>query len=309
MFGVKRLKKRKEVPTYIELTNKDGLKVIFSNLGASIFAIFFDNQLMTVTPRRKSDFNHEEIYHGKTIGPISGRIKKGKLFIKDKEYNYPINEGQNTLHSGISGLSNQIFDYEMINDGVVFKYDNEDAEYIVTYEIQGTVLKLSFLVKPHRPIPLALTNHSYFSLGDKDISHLKLKANASKYIKVNPCDLVPEIVKDVPPFLDFRKGRDFIRDIEHSYLQDSHTKGYDHSLLLDNDDPIVIENKNYKLTILSDFNALQIYTDNYKNNVKMKGTSEDIHRGVAIEPQDNQLERKIYNDIYQRYIEYRFEKK
>lgn len=293
---------------FIKLTNNKSLEVILSTLGASIFAFYFDGKIMTVTPRKKKDFYLSNIYHGKTIGPVCGRIKNGCLSLNDKTFNYPINEGQNTLHSGENGLSNQLFDYEVIKDGIIFRYKNEDAEYLIKYQLVNNSLKVDFEVRPLHPLPLALTNHAYFSLGDKDISKLSLKVNASKFIEVNKEDLIPERTKEVPPFLDFRNGRMIEQDINHPYLQESRTKGYDHPLLCD-DGRAVLENENYRLTINSDFTSILIYSDNYPNNVKMIGSNNKTHRGIAIEPQDNQLERKIYQNTYKRFIEYRFEKK
>ena len=295
---------------YITLKTEDGLEVTFSNLGASIFEIRYNHRLMTLTPKRKKDFCREDIYHGKTIGPICGRIEKGQLFIIDKVYNYPINEGENCLHGGPHGYSNRIFDYELTKSGIRFSQEDELGKYIVEYHLNKNVLRVDFRVEPKEEIPLALTNHAYFSLGKKNILKNKLQIKASKYIEVNKADLLPLGIKKVPACLNFKKARTIGRCIDNPYLQNSHTKGYDHSLLLDEMfSPVILETKTYRMTITSDFNAIQIYSDNYDVNAEMKGTNEALHRGIAIEPQDNQLERKTYKDIYQRYIEYRFEKK
>ena len=294
---------------YVTLGNKDALQVTFCTLGASIYAIRFNNRLMTLTPKRKRDFALSYIYHGKTIGPVCGRIKKGKLFIKDKEYDFLPNEGENTLHGGPSGFSNQIFAYELINNGIVFAYEDDLGKYIVEYRIDDSTLKVNYRIELKKEIPIAITNHSYFTLGSKNILKTKLQISASKFIEVNSKDLIPERIRKVLPCLNFKKPRNIGRCINNSYLKDSKTNGYDHSLILDEvGSPIILENKKYRLTITSNFNAVQIYSDNYNENVEMLNTKEKVYRGIAIEPQDNQLERKSYRDTYSRFIEYRFSK-
>lgn len=295
---------------FITLGNKDELLVTFSNLGASIYSIRFNHRLMTLTPKRKRDFVLPEIYHGKTIGPVCGRIKNGKLFIKDKEYVFPLNEGKNTLHGGPDGFSTQIFDDELIDNGIRFTFEDEKGTYVVEYQIKENTLRIDFDVTPKQEIPLAMTNHSYFTLGKKNILKTKLQINASKFIEVNPNDLLPERIKTVPTCLDFRKPRNIGRCINNPYLQESVTKGYDHSFILDDmGSEIVLENDKYCLTIKSDFTAVQVYSDNYENGVEMINTKGNIYRGIAIEPQDNQLERQTFKDRYNKFIEYRFDRK
>lgn len=295
---------------FITLGNKETLEVVFSTLGASIYTIRFNHRLMTLSPKKKNDFALPQIYHGKTIGPICGRIKNGQLFINDKEYDFIVNEGKNTLHGGPNGFSNQIFDYQLIDQGIRFIYENEKGEYIVNYLLSDDTLKIEFKVTPKEEIPLALTNHSYFTLGSRNILKTKLQINASKFIEVDKGDMIPLKVRSVPTCLDFKKGRNIGRCINNPYLKNSKTNGYDHSFLLDEvGSPIILENKKYRLSITSNFDAVQIYSDNYYDNVDMIGTKDTMYRGIAIEPQDNQLERKSYRNIYSKFINYKFEVK
>ena len=111
--------------------------------------------------------------------------------------------------------------------------------------------------------------------------------------------------------MDFRKARNIGRCIDNLYLQNSRTKGYDHSFILeDTCSDIALETGQYLLTIKSDFNAVQVYSDNYENGVEMIGTKGNVYRGVAIEPQDNQLFRKELKlgETYERYISYTFKR-
>ncbi len=262
---------------------------------------------MTLTPKKKNDYALPHIYHGKTIGPVCGRIKNGQLFIEDKEYVFPVNEGENTLHGGPQGFSTQLFDYSFIDNGIRFIFKDENGQYIVEYHLNENTLKVDYFVNPKKEIPLSLTNHSYFTLGKSNNLKNKLTINASTFIEVNKKDLIPERIKIVPTCLDFKKARNINRCINNPYLQDSRTKGYDHSFILDEiGSRIIFENNRYQLSITSSFKAVQIYSDNYEDGIEMLGTKEKIHRGVAIEPQDNQLERKTYTEPYHQFIEYTF---
>lgn len=295
---------------YIKLGNKDLLEVTFCTLGASIYSIRFHHRLMTLTPKRKRDFALSYVYHGKTIGPVCGRIKNGQLFIKDKEYDFMPNEGENTLHGGPSGLSNQIFEHTLIENGIRFVYTDNKGRYVVEYHLNEDTLRIDYHIYPIQETPLAITNHSYFTLGNRNILKTKLQIKASKFIEVNPIDMIPERVKAVPTCLNFNTPRNIGRCINNLYLKNSKTNGYDHSLILDETgNQILLENKKYRLSIVSDFTAVQIYSDNYNEGVEMFGTKEKVYRGIAIEPQDSQLERNSYSNTYNRFIEYHFYQK
>ena len=73
--------KRKD--KYIIYKNND-FKVILSALGASIVQISINEDILTMTPINFDDLNRRDIYYGKTIGPITNRIKDGFIKIDDK---------------------------------------------------------------------------------------------------------------------------------------------------------------------------------------------------------------------------------
>ena len=94
----------------ITIKNSHSLKMVFSSLGASIFAIYYDGALMTLSLADKNDYLNPELYHGKTIGPVCGRIADGQI----GEHHYELNEDNVARHGGKNGLSMQVFDYEII---------------------------------------------------------------------------------------------------------------------------------------------------------------------------------------------------
>lgn len=54
--------------------------------------------------------NNAPLYVGRIIGRFGGRIAKGQFDIDGVEYKIPANEGNNSLHGGANGLSQQFYD-------------------------------------------------------------------------------------------------------------------------------------------------------------------------------------------------------
>ena len=103
---------------YIYITNGD-LDIVLSCLGASIVEIKYNDDLLTMTPINYDDLNREDIYYGKTIGPVANRVKDGLIKIDNQNYYLPLNEKGVCNHSGKAGLSNQIFDVDIKEEKVI----------------------------------------------------------------------------------------------------------------------------------------------------------------------------------------------
>ena len=316
-----------EIPI-IEADNGLGLKVYFSSYGASIYAIYFDGKIMTLTPKNAKGFARGDIYYGKTIGAIAGRVKNGKVIINDKEYQITPNEGGNALHGGDYAVSKFLFAGKITNNNntafsirYVFKKKKMkdglpgNIEYIISYYLSANDNQLIIDLRaiPSEDTPISLTNHSYFCLGDENINNLLLTIPASKFISPDEKELIMKDIRDVNEIMDFRKKKPITRDINDDYLMNSRTKGYDHFFLLDdNKEPIILENSKYKLEITSDMDGTIIYSDNYEDGCDVVNTKTNlIHRAVAIEPEDSPLKDHIIKkgDMYHKQITYKFFKK
>ena len=97
-------------------------------------------------------------------------------------------------------------------------------------------------------------------------------------------------------------------DIDNPFLKDHRSNGIDHSLVLD-DPLIILEGNKYRLEITSDFETVQLYSYNYPDDVVMENTKDEIYKGIAIEPEDNPLNKLVLrpNEEFERNVEYRFE--
>ena len=306
------------------IKNNNGLDLALTSLGASIYSIKFCGELMTLTPQDYQDFAKDNIYYGKTIGPIPNRLKNGRIVINRKAYQLNTNEDKNTLHSSNIGLHQKMFDYEIVDKeemtSVIFYYQKKNMEdnlpgnvsYTIQYDLykKENILVLQLIARSDKNTVMGLTNHTYFSLGQSHLDGLTLTIPSHYFIETGKEDLLPLKERKILPCLDFNEPKRIEKDIDDPYLQNHRSLGYDHCFLL-NKGNIKLENNKYILDIQTDFPAVQIYSDNYVDNIKMMKTDETNHRGIAIEPQDNLLKRIILKkgSIYHRTIKYRFYQK
>ena len=312
---------------FVEVSN-DVLTVTFCDLGASIYSIKFNNKEMLLTPKDIEDYSTNNMYHGKTVGRTANRIKGNIIKIDGKSYKLEENEFGNTLHGGANGLSTKIFKYKIKDSKnsykVTFNRTSKDSESgfpgklktTITYSVHKIKpeLKIDFKAKTDQPTLCDLTNHSYFNLGEESVKPLSLKISSSKYLLTTTDELLPLSYKDVFEELDFRKIKRIKKGLKSPLIKQGKANGYDHYLKFDEiskKPQITLKSKDVQLKISTDFEGVQIYTDNYEDDIEYFGTHEELNRGIAIEPMDDYLIRKVLkpNEKYSHYIKYKFIKK
>jgi len=298
---------------YIEITNND-FKVTLSSLGASIVSIYIGDDILTMTPVNLEELNRKDIYYGKTIGPITNRVKDGLIKIDNKEYHLPLNEDGISNHSGDIGLSNQIFNADIDIDKVIFTYiehiEDITISYIIIYSFNDYQIRIDYFIRINNKFVINLTNHTFFTLNEPNINNLSLKLDSDFYIESDKDTLLPLSAKPIIDCLDFNNEKIIAKDIDDPYLMNHKSKGYDHSFILKNK-IVKLSSPQYELDISSDYECAHIYTDNYEDGVKTKNSDVNFRRGVAIEMTDNILSRPVIDkdEVYQRYIIYTFKKK
>ncbi len=299
---------------YILVTNND-FKVALSMLGASIVSIYIGDDILTMTPINLEELNRKDIYYGKTIGPITNRVKDGLIKIDDKEYQLPLNEIGISNHSGILGLSNKLFVSNIQDNRVIFTYNQKIKDVNIIYGIAYTFnddyqIRIDYIVRVSNKFVINLTNHTFFTLNEPNINNLSLKIDSDSYIESDKDTLLPLSIKPIIDCLDFNNEKLITKDIDNPYLMNHKSKGYDHSFILKNK-IVKLSSPKYELDITSDFECAHIYSDNYEDGVKTRNSNVNFRRGVAIEMTDNILSRPIIDkdEVYQRYIIFSFKKK
>jgi aldose 1-epimerase len=308
---------------YIKL---DSFEVSLSSLGASIFYIKLDDRYLTRTPLFEKDFIGPKMYDGKTIGRFANRIQGNVINIDGKSYILDANENGNTLHGGLNGLATKIFDSqieELIDSVIVtYSYLSKDGEsgfpgnlsIKVIYTIKNNSIGINFLATTDKTTCCSLTNHTYFTVGERSLNDTKLQINASKYLHCDSKELLPIEIRDVPSYLDFRQIRNIMDDISNPVLINSKAKGYDHHYYFDDEDVIkekaILVGNHYKMKVFTNFKGMQIYSSNELTNILSREVDNVLHNSLAVEPQDGFLTLNILkpNEEYSRFIKYVFEK-
>lgn len=309
---------------FVTVSN-DVLVVTFCNLGAALYSIKLRDKEMLLTPVDTEDYSLNNMFHGKTVGRTANRIKGNTIKIDGKSYELEENEYGNTLHGGVNGLSTKTFKYKIKENKntikVVFTRFSKNGESgfpgklktTITYSLhkEKPELKVDFKAKTDQPTLCDLTNHTYFNLGEESAKSLSLKILSSKYLLTTTDELLPLSYKDVFEELDFRKFRRIKKGLKSPLIKKGKANGYDHYLKFDKiskKPQITLKSKDVQLRISTDFEGVQIYTDNYEDDIEYIGTREKLNRGIAIEPMDDYLNRKVLrpNEKYARYIKYKF---
>ena len=181
---------------------------------------------------------------GALIGRYGNRIGDAKFSLDGETYQLAANNGDNSLHGGIVGFDDVLWDAEVIScderAALKLSYVSPDGqegfpgtlEVEVTYELLMNKLFITYEAVTDKATPVNLTNHSYFSLaGEGTILDHVLYINASRYTPVDE-ELIPtgELANVEGTPFDFRKPRVIGERIAEV---GGHPGGYDHNFVLD----------------------------------------------------------------------------
>ena len=314
--------------SFIRISSDEDFEVVLCSLGASIYSIRLDNDLLTLTNRNPMDFFSIEHYHGKTIGRVANRIKGRDIKIDGNEYHLENNDGENTLHGGLHPISQHNFDFQIIKSlektEVIFSTISKDGEsgfpgnleLKVIYTIgNDKTITINYLYSSDKKTPVSLTNHVYFNLGEESIENLRLNIKAHKYARVGDDSLLFEEKKDVDNIMDFTKIKKIGMFINSTILQNTRTKGYDHFYYFDNVKKNIaqasLSSNKYLMSIYTDYEGLHIYTDNYPDGLEYIGPKNEKYKGIAMEIGDSHEKLVIIepNKTYSHFIKYVFDKR
>lgn len=249
----------KEVELYT-LKNKSGLVAQITNYGGRVVALW--------TPDRNGKFadivtgyntldgylKSNEVYFGAIIGRFGNRIANGKFALDGKNYQLEINNGKNSLHSGLTGFHNAVWDarpFKNLNkeDALELKYLSPDGEGGFPGNLSVTVvytltnndeLKIEYSATTDKKTVINLTNHTFFNLYGfsdgvaKSINSHILQIKSTNY---TPTDegLIP--TGDIAPVngtsMDFTAPTAIGERVNESFQALSYGRGYDHNWILD----------------------------------------------------------------------------
>ena len=159
-----------------------------------------------------------------------------------------------------------------------------------------------------RVTPIKLTNHAYWCLGESSLRNMEIALLSDRYIEVEKDSLLPLKAKPISPekLVDTQvkylfKEKEFSDGIDnYFFFRIPKSKvGYP---------PIIIRNDHSGLAIHTNFEGVQLYSDNGVDQISYFHTKAMNHRALAIEPSDSHLSKGMIDKDhpYHRYIFYQF---
>lgn len=296
------------------IINSKGAWVELSSLGAGVLGVGvpdingnIDNVALCYSD--PADYIGDGPNMGKCPGRFANRIANGHLVVNERTYSLNLNLPPHHLHGGEHGFQNQIWNSEILDNGVRFSLVSPDGQenypgtlrVTITYRwSEDNKLTIDFNATTDAPTVINLTNHTYWNLAGADsgtaLDH-ELRMKASCYLETDDT-LVPTgrlIPVDGSP-MDFSIFKPLGKDINRDFHPLKVGKGYDHCWAIDGWKPgemsaeaVVLRDpvSHRTLTIDSDQPGVQIYTGNWLEGCpnNKEGRSYHDYEGVAVEMQ------------------------
>ena len=287
----------KKTDLYI-LKNSLGHEVAITNYGGAVVAIMVpdkDGKLANVIQGHdniQDVINSPEPYLSTLVGRYANRIKGGKYQLHGKEYQLPINNGNNTLHGGNKGFNARVWDALQMNDRtLILNYVSAYGEEGFSGEVKITVeytfnnndeLVIDYMASTNKRTIINLTHHGYFSIAGianptPSIENLECMVNADFYLPIDNEQIPTGEIRFVngTPF-DFRESKTIGKDINADCEQIKFGNGYDHCFVLNKKeegelslaakvkDPV----SGRTMEVLTTEPGLQMYTSNCSKDMK-----------------------------------------
>lgn len=310
MIEIKTFGQIDKQPIYeIILTNAHGMYVSSCTLGCIITAVatpdangLIENVVCSFdTAEKYQQFPH---FFGAAIGPFAGRLEGALLEIDGTLYQARPNEGSHLLHGGNEGFHNQLWHYETGESlrGEFVKYllsfASSDFPGKLNMSITYTLTANNELVISYEGVSdtdtiLNCTNHSYFNLSGnlkRTIEGHTLKFSSKEMLYSNKEGLPLGNVENViGTIFDFNEKKYLSEVIGHNDTQVNLANGgIDHPFLLkQNEVELVDEESGRKLTIITDEQALVVYTGNkIGSGYSFKEAFAQNYLGICLEVQN-----------------------
>lgn len=237
--------------TLITLTNRNGIVVRVSTLGAAVTEVHVPDRggefadVVLGFDRIEGYLAHHP-HFGVIAGRVANRIAGASFQLGSREFHLPANEGRHTLHGGPAGFDKAVWEAHPAEgpEGPsvclgLFSPDGDQGfpgNLVVTvcYTLtHSNELRLDYRALADRPTVVNLTNHTYFNLaGRGDVLNHELFIGAGAFTPTD-AELIPtgeiQPVDGTP--LDFRtEARVGARLAD---LPSFTGGGYDHNFVLD----------------------------------------------------------------------------
>ena len=294
----------------ITITGTGGLQACITNYGAKILSLLVPNREgekvdVLLGFSSMEEWQTLEPSFNAVIGRYANRIKNGCFTIDGQTYQLPINCAGNTLHGGLQGFQQQIWDIVGQSAySVSLHYRSMDGEQgfpgtvdvYVTYQItKDNALRITYEAKTSAPTIINLTQHAYFNLKGESSGSIRehiLQINADSFTEMDDSNCpTGKILSVEGTAMDFRQPTRIGDRIDDSLF--APTRGIDANWVLAH--PF-----DQKLSLAATLSAagrtmqvrttapgLQVYTANFvENNRGKTGTMYHPQNAICLETQN-----------------------
>ena len=192
------IRELKKVDDHISLfeMKSNALEVLVTNFGGTIIRLLMPDKNgqkgdVVLGYDSIAEYQTKDAYLGALVGRTANRTRKGTFSLNGKTYTLPLNDGPNSLHGGVHGFSQKVFDAKIQGDSLVLTYLSPDGEegypgnlrLTATYTLKGGTLTLRYQATTDQDTLINITNHSYFNLsgGQEDICNHTLQVHSDTY--------------------------------------------------------------------------------------------------------------------------------
>ena len=295
----------------ITIVGTGGLEMTVCNYGAKILNLLVPNQNgekvdVLLGFSSIEEWQTLEPSFNAVIGRFANRIKGGRFTIDGQNYQLPINCAGNTLHGGVLGFQQQIWDVVGQSAySVSLHYRSIDGEQgfpgtldvYVTYQItKDNALRITYEAKTSAPTVINLTQHAYFNLEGEQAESIRehiLQINADAFTEMDDTNCpTGKILSVEDTAMDFRQPTRIGDRIDHDCF--ARTRGIDANWVISR--PL----SDYRLSLVATLSAsertmqvfttqpgLQVYTANFvEENIGKSGTLYHPQNAICLETQN-----------------------
>ena len=129
------IRELKKVDDHISLfeMKSNALEVLVTNFGGTIIRLLMPDKNgqkgdVVLGYDSIAEYQTKDAYLGALVGRTANRTCKGTFSLNGKTYTLPLNDGPNSLHGGVHGFSQKVFDAKIQGDSLVLTYLSPDGE-------------------------------------------------------------------------------------------------------------------------------------------------------------------------------------
>ena len=253
------------------------LSLRVTEYGASILSLRLGGEEQVLGFSTLEDYEKSTAFIGATVGRWANRIGGAAFSLNGERYELCANEKGNTLHGGDAGKpwnkrrwTGKIESENAVSFTLVSPNGDNGFPGEMTVRVLYTVLpdrvRMDFAGVSDRDTFFCPTSHVYFSLGEDTILGASIQINAFGHLDVDGALIPTGKILPTEGDFDFSSLRPIGRD-------------YDDCFCLKGEEACTVQTDKRKLTLYTDFPALQFYTGKYLDG----GFAPNA--GFAIEPQ------------------------